>query len=63
VPPQSPGHPFVIDVSKGRISRQVRVDMRTVEQMQYGSVDAIIARELRTAMQTVARLMPTPKKD
>ena len=60
-PPNAPGNPYTIDVSKGRISRQVTVDAKAVEQMQYGTVDALITRDLRAAMSAVSRLSHTKK--
>jgi hypothetical protein len=54
--PAAPGRPYTIDVSQGRVSRQVTVDMKSVQQMQYGMMDAMVTRELRTAMLAVSRL-------
>jgi hypothetical protein len=54
-----PGHAgrcsFVIDVSKGRFARRVIVDPKTAKHLQPEHFDSNLAREVRTAMLTVAR--------
>ena len=55
-PPQIPGRPYFIDISKGRVSRRVSVDAHMLQNMQSGLVDAQLSRELRATMMAVARL-------
>jgi hypothetical protein len=44
---------YVIDVSKGRFSRRIIVDLRTIEQS--GRLDSTMSQEIRNAMRTVTK--------
>jgi hypothetical protein len=55
-PPQIYGGPYLIDISKGRFSRRVIVDVKTAQNIQSGFADESLVRELRSAMLGVAKL-------
>jgi hypothetical protein len=55
------GMSYAIDISEGRFSRRVVVDRTTAMQLQSGSLDTILPREVRSAMLTVARRAHAPK--
>jgi hypothetical protein len=49
------GSSYLIEISKGRFVRQVTIDTKTVQHLCAGHVDPNLSREIRVAMQTVAR--------
>jgi hypothetical protein len=55
----SPAHvganAYVVDISKGRISKRVPVGSKIASELQMGRVEFGLTRELRTAMMTVMR--------
>jgi hypothetical protein len=55
-PPYGPGRPYSIDVSDRRFSRRIWVDVQTAQNLQSGTVEAHLSRELRSTMMTVTRL-------
>ena len=52
---QVAGGNYVIELSKGRFSRRVEVDPRTLRGLQAGVVESHLSRELRSAMMAVAK--------
>jgi hypothetical protein len=54
-PAPAAGGPYVIEMSKGRFSRRVSVDPRTLQSLQIGHADAHLTRELRGAMLAIAK--------
>ena len=55
LPGSSGGSSYVIDISKGRYTQRVTVDLRMIERLQTAHSDANLAQEIRNAMRTVAR--------
>jgi len=55
-PPQSHGHPYIVEVFKERYSRRVPVDMQTLKRVMQGQADPGLMRDLRTAILAVMRL-------
>lgn len=47
---------YVIEISKGRVSRSVIVDQMTIRHLESGIIDGNLSRELRVAMLAVTRL-------
>jgi hypothetical protein len=63
--PQYEGGPYMVEVSKGRFSRRVAVDLKTVRALrtQAEHFNPQLLRELRTAMMAVARLASASKRN
>jgi hypothetical protein len=62
--PQYEGGSYIVEVSKGRFSRRVPVDMKTVRalRVQAEHFNPQLLRELRTAMTAVMRLASVSQK-
>jgi hypothetical protein len=57
LPPAMRGQPYVIQVSQGRVMRQVVVDGPAMQRLEItGQADASLIRELQGSIQTVMRL-------
>ena len=54
--PHIPGQPYAIDISDRRFSRRVYVDPQKAQNLQSGSIEAHLSRELRSTMMMVTRL-------
>lgn len=54
--PQTPGSPYLVEVSKGRFLQRVSVDPPAVRRLILGQPDSPLVRSLRAAMLTVERL-------
>lgn len=55
-PPQSHGHPFIVELFQDRYSRRVPVDAQTLGRVMQGQADPGLMRDLRTAILAVMRL-------
>jgi hypothetical protein len=55
LPSHSEGSAYVIDISKGRFTRRVTVDLKSIERLQSAHFDANLSQEIRNAMRIVAR--------
>jgi len=57
LPPVMRGQPYVIQVSMGRVMRQVIVDPLAIRRMEVsGQAEAAVVRELQNSLQNVMRL-------
>lgn len=54
-PAQVGASSYVVDISKGRISKRVPVGAKTASELQMGRAEFGLTRDLRTAMMTVIR--------
>ncbi len=57
LPPARHGQPYVIQVSRGHVMRQVIVDTPAIQRMEItGQAETIVLRDLQSSIQTVVRL-------
>ncbi len=57
LPPAMRGQPYVIQVSRGHVMRQVIVDTPAIQRMEIsGQAEAAVVRELQNSIQSVMRL-------
>jgi hypothetical protein len=56
IPPESGTGAYLIEASKGRYARRVRVEARAIERRRQLQVDPTLVRDLRSAVSSVVRM-------